>query len=170
MFQARFQTDACAAGITLTNSFFALSNATGKTTATKSGSASWSTAVLMSRPPPDENGCLKVTWKHTTGTHTMFGWAQPDLDPNTKDAYNTHGSFVYACNGTMRGLGSKGRNLNGQIPQGSAVSVRYDPARGTMYVRVDDDVEVAGFTGGMANNLVPAVILYDKDDSTTAAD
>ncbi len=100
----------------------------------------------------------------------MFGWALPDLNPTTNAAFNTHGSFVYAYNGTVHGLGTKGSTLpGGDIPVRGNISLRYHPARGTMHARVNGGAEHACFTG-LRDDLVPAVCFYDQNATCTIVD
>ena len=100
----------------------------------------------------------------------MFGWALPDLNLTTNGAYNTHGSFVYVSGGTLYGLGTKGSTLpGGAIPLGAAVSLRYDPTRGTMHARVNGGAEHPCFTG-LRNDLVPAVCFYEQNATCAIVD
>ncbi len=96
----------------------------------------------------------------------MFGWALPDLNPTTNRAFDTHGSFVYVSGGALWGLGTKvpSQLPGGTIAVGATVSLRYDPAQGTMHARVNGGAEVLCFTD-LRNDLVPAVCLFDKGDS-----
>jgi hypothetical protein len=159
--QARFRGDACAAGISLS---------ADRITATKTDAGgSWTTNVLLTRPSPGADGSLVVTWRHEAGGHTMYGWALPDLNPTTDRAFETHGSFVYAVNGALWGLGTKGSTLpGGAIPVGATLSLRYDPARGTMHARVNGGAEHPCFTD-LRNDLVPAVCLYNQNVNATCA-
>ncbi len=62
----------------------------------------------------------------------LFGWAVPDLDPNTDDAYIAHGSFIRVFNGMLYGLGTMviSKLPSGGISDGGSLSLRYHPARG----------------------------------------
>ena len=160
-FQARFLPDQCAAGITLS---------ADRITATKTAANCFNTNVLLTRPPPGADGSLVVTWRHGAGVNTMFGWALPDLNPTTDRAFDTHGSFVYTSGGGLYGLGTKGSTLpGGDIPLGATVSLRYDPARGTMHARVNGGAEHPCFTG-LRNDLVPAVCLYNQNATCAIVD
>ncbi len=160
--QARFRADACAAGITLS---------ADRITATKTAATSGNTNVLLTRPPPGADGSLVVTWRRGAGTaEVMFGWAVPDLNPIAEYACKTHGSFVYAVNGTLWGLGTKDGNLpGGALPAGGTISLRYDPARGTMHARVNGGAEVLCFTR-LRNDLVPAVYFYGQNATCSLVD
>ena len=161
IYQTRFVRETCARGIELSDDL---------TTATKTAALSWNTNVLLTRPSPGVDGSLVVTWRHAAGASTMFGWAVPDLNPTTDNAYSTHGSFVYAVTGNLFGLGTKGSNLpGGTIPAGSTVSLRYDPARGTMHARVNGGAEHPCFTD-LRNDLVPAVCLYNQNATCAIVD
>ncbi len=154
-FQARFLPDQCAAGITLSDD---------NTVATKTGERSFNTNVVMTRPAPDDQEKLVVTWRLNEGVHMCFGWALPDLDPNTEDAYFNHGSFIDGT-GYLFGLGTKViQRLPSWIHAGDTLSLRYDPARGTMHARVNGGAEVLCFTD-LRNDLVPAVCLIGQGDS-----
>ena len=133
--------------------------------ATKTGKWNLDTYVMMTRPAPDEQGNLIVTWRRQKGG--TFGWALPDLDPDTGQAHATDGSFICA-NGTLYGSGTRARQ---ELPGGTSafsvgarLSLRYDPARGTMHARVNGGGEVLCFTG-LRNDLVPAVKLYKEGAS-----
>ena len=135
------------------------------TVATKTGEGSSDAKVMLTRPAPDDKGNLIMTWRRTKGG--TFGWALPDLDPDTDLAYGTDGSFICA-NGSLYGLGIQTRQeLPGgtsAIPLGAALSLRYHPAHGTMHARVNGGVEVLCFTD-LRNDLVPAVKLYKEGAS-----
>ncbi len=107
-----------------------------------------------------------VTWRLTIGANTFFGWAVPDLDPNSNNAYNTHGSFVNGVNGRLYGLGTKAIFYlpNYEIPVGATFGLRYDPMRGTMHARVNSDAEALCFTG-LRKDLIPAVCIIDQGNS-----
>ncbi len=156
----RFRADACAAGISLS---------ADRITATKTAGYSQNTNVLLTRPPPGADGSLVVTWRHGAGTHIMFGWALPDLNPTTNDAYSNHGSFVYADNGYLYGLGHGSTVPGGRIAVGATLSLRYDPARGTMHARVNGGAEHLCFTS-LRNDLVPAVCFYDQNATCAIVD
>ncbi len=90
----------------------------------------------------------------------------PDLDPNTNVAYDVHGSFMSADDGKLRGIGATAIDKLpcGEIPDGGALSLRYDPARGTMHARVNGGAEVLCFTD-LRTDLVPAACFIDQGDS-----
>jgi hypothetical protein len=119
--------------------------------------------VLLTRPAQDSRGCFVVTWRHTKGMMNYFGWVVPNLDPNTNAAFQTHGSFVSSFRGYLHGLGTKTEPI-GVIPVGATLSLRYDPALGTMHARVNDKEEELCFTD-LRNDLVPAVCLVNSGDS-----
>ncbi len=52
----------------------------------------------------------------------------------------------------------------GEIAEGSTLSLRYDPARGTMHARVDGGDEVLCFDQ-LDHDLVPAVSLREHGDA-----
>jgi hypothetical protein len=157
-FQARFLPGQCAAGIFLSD---------GNTVATKTSKDSFNTNVVLHRPAFDEQRDLTVTWCRK-GANMYVGWAMRDLDPNTRDAYRTHGSFIDFLDGKLTGLGTTvvERLPNGGIPEGGTLSLRYNPARGTMHARVNDGDEVFCFIG-LRNDLVPAINIVFKGDSCT---
>ena len=119
--------------------------------------------MVLTRPTPDDQGNLTVTWRCTQGVNTCVGWAVPDLDPNTDCAYRSHGSFI-SVSGILFGLGTQAIQ---ELPscgilEGGTLSLRYNPARGTLYTRANEGVEVLCFTN-LRNDLVPAVVLaYPK--------
>ncbi len=155
-FQARFLPDRCAAGIALSDD---------NTVATKTGETSYNTNVVLTRPTPDAQGNLTVTWRRLKGNMVYVGWAVPDLNPNSDRAFATHGSFI-GLQGYLDGLGSKviQKLPSGSVSLGDTVSLRYDPARGTMHVRVNGGAEVLCFTD-LRNDLVPAVCLWGNNTS-----
>ncbi len=121
--------------------------------------------MLLTRPAPDDQGNLTVTWRLIKGDNSCFGWAVPDLDPNTRDTHHSHGSFINGS-GDFFGLGTQviGELPNGVFPSGGLLSLRYDPAQGTMHARVNGGAEVLSFTD-LRNDLVPAVCLIFQGES-----
>ncbi len=127
--------------------------------------------MVLTRPAPDEQGNLTVTWRRM-GANTCSGWAVPDLDPTTLQAYFTQGSFIDGI-GHLYGVGTKVIMAlpsgvvvlpGGTVRNGATLSLRYDPARGTMHARVNGGAEVLCFTD-LRSDLVPAVCLEDRGDS-----
>ncbi len=115
-----------------------------------------------------------MTWHHTSGPLTCYGWAVPDLNPTTDSAYNTHGCFIDTYAGDLWGMGTMavaelpegyvppdGRSV---IPEGATLSLRYHPTQGTMHARVNKGTERLCFTD-LRNDLVPAVCLVGEGDS-----
>ena len=90
--QAHFVLAQCAPDIVLTDDL---------TTATKMGPSNTKTSVVLTRPSPDAQGSLTVTWRHTKGRYTRFGWALPTLDPTADRVYNSHGCFIGAHGGFL---------------------------------------------------------------------
>ena len=127
--------------------------------------------MLLTRPTPGADGSLVVTWRHAAGANTLFGWALPDLNPTTNGAYSNHGSFVHAYDGSLWGLGTQVISTlpGGAIPVGATVSLRYDPARGTMHARVNGGAEHPCFTG-LRNDLVPAVCFLEQNATCAIVD
>ncbi len=105
-----------------------------------------------------------MTWRRTQGG-ARFGWAVPDLDPDTNEV-SEHGSFIWTGTGEVRGLGVlvTAGLPSGRIPERATLSLRYHPVRGTMHARVDGGAEVVCCTG-LRNDLVPAVIMYRQGDA-----
>jgi hypothetical protein len=165
-YQTRFRPDRCAAGITLSDD---------NTVATKTCEY-WgldATNVVLTRPASDDQGDFTVTWRRTTVTSPFYGWAVPDLGPNTRDAYLSHGSFI-GGDGCLYGLGTVGDYSNDSfwisgIPKGGTLSLRYNPARGAIYARVNGGAEALCFTD-LRNDLVPAVLLFHNGCSCTIVD
>ncbi len=90
----------------------------------------------------------------------------PDLDPNTDRAFATHGSYIDVLHGNLDGLGTKTIQQlpSGSVSQGGTLSLRYDPARGTMHARVNGGAEVLCFTD-LRSDLVPAISLWGINTS-----
>ncbi len=185
-FQVRFRPDRCAAGIVLSDD---------NRVATKTSEWSYDTNVVLTRPAPDDKGNLTVNWRFTGGRKGValsmwFGWAVPDLDPNTEDPILNHGSFISDI-GSLSESGTLGRTMVGTLPMRTVglpralvevvgvhgmictLSLRYDPHQGTIHARfngapyggfVGDDSEVLCFTD-LRNDLVPAVFFCGKDAS-----
>jgi hypothetical protein len=162
--QARFRPDVCAVGIILS------SDQTTATLSTKKKENVWNTNVLLTRPPRGADGSYVVTWRHG-GVDALYGWASPDLDPNTKDVYNTHASVVNAHDGTLHsGLGQPGSTLpGGKIAVGATLSLRYAPAQGMMHARVNGGDEHACFTS-LPDDLVPAVCFFAQNNTCSIVD
>ena len=137
--------------------------------AIKLGATGWNTSVLLTRPSPNADGSLTVTFRRIKGAF-YWGWAVPDLDP-TDGAARTNGSFVNFSDGELYGLGTKVIEMlpNGEIPDGGTLSLRYDPARGTMHARVNGGAEHPCFTG-LRNDLVPAVCFYEQNATCAIVD
>ena len=107
-----------------------------------------------------------VTWRLIKGDNSAyFGWAVPDLNHNTDDAYIRHGSFI-GDTGHLCGLATQviQQLPSGSVSLGGTVSLRYDPVRGTMHARINDGAEVLCFTD-LRNDLVPAVCLMSNNAS-----
>jgi hypothetical protein len=114
---------------------------------------------------------MTVKLRHVAGGNTMYGWAQPTLSATDSNSYNSYASCIYTSGGTLYGLGTKKiPNLpTSSIPVGATLALRYNPAQGTLHARVNGSAEVLCFSG-LANNLVPVVILYGPGDSCVVVD
>ncbi len=123
------------------------------------------TSVVLTRPAPDDQGNLTVTWRLIKVIGSIIGWAVPDLDPNSNCAFMGHCSYIFG-EAYLGGLGTQviQRLPSGRIFDGDTVSLRYHPARGTMHARVNGGAEVLCFTD-LRNDLVPAICLFGKGES-----
>ncbi len=164
--QARFRSDACAAGITLS---------ADRTTATKTGSNGWGTNVLLTRPSVVDSS-ITVSWRYLANGNSgntwrsCIGWAVPNLNVTMAGAYSPgNGSFVIAGGtGGQTGDGATGNTL-GALSIGDVVSLRYLPSQGQIHGRKNGNAEVLLFSG-LADNLVPAVLITDSSESFIVVD
>ncbi len=157
LYQGRFLPDHCSTGIVLSSDC---------TLATKTDERGANSVAMLSRPTPDDQGGIVITWHLAVGGAT-FGWVVPDFHPSSESSLVPNGACV-STSGELVGVGAKAiaKLPSGGVPVGSTLSLRFHPTRGTMHARVNGGAAVLCFSD-LRSDLVPAVRLHDKGDACT---
>jgi hypothetical protein len=102
----------------------------------------------------------------------MMGWGQPTLDLTDTNACNTSGSFVYAHNGGLSGIGMRHLGDSNQLAGGGqfrandTLSLVYRPGAagataGTLHASRQGAAPQLIFSG-LAHDLVPVACFGDQ--------
>ncbi len=135
----------------------------------KANDGKWINARLE-RPSADAAGALTVMWQCVqTGAanRVLLGWGQPFLDLTDRDAYKTSGSFVYAFDGALAGIGTKqgSKVAGGMFEANETMSLVYRPGAagataGTLHASRQGAAPQLIFSG-LAHDLVPVACFGD---------
>ncbi len=129
----------------------------------------------LERPSADAAGAFTVTWqcvKPGPGNDVMLGWGQPTLSLTDRYAYYISGSFVYANDGALRGIGTQQLAASNQALAGGrfqaneTLSLVYRPGAagamaGTLHASRQGAAPQLIFSG-LAHDLVPVAMFHDQ--------
>jgi hypothetical protein len=148
----------------------------GATCTKTDGGCSWINARLE-RPSADATVAFTVTWQcvdpgHAQRNNVMLGWGQPTFSLTDQNAYNTSGSFVYARDGDLYGIGtqhlagSNQRLAGGRFQANETLSLVYRPGAagataGTLHASRQGAAPQLIFSG-LAHDLVPVACFHDQ--------
>ena len=128
----------------------------------------------LERPSADAAGAFTVTWQCVqpgANNFVMLGWGQPTLGLTDGSACSTSGSFVYAWNGSLRGIGTRHLGESNQLAGGrfqanETLSLVYRPGAagataGTLHASRQGAAPQLIFSG-LAHDLVPVAIFGEQ--------
>jgi hypothetical protein len=171
---ARFAPQRCAKGLQVSDGGLIC-------TRVKPTSGAVDTHALLNMPPHD--GACTLTFQclatgHFNAVH--FGFAQATLDLTDADAFESSGSFVDSCFGSLYGLGEHHSNLPNPynyrplFKKDETLTITYRPGpagymAGTLHAHRNDMKPQLIFSG-LADDLVPAVLFADQGASWRLVD
>ena len=106
----------------------------------------------------------------TLCSNIMIGVVPKSIDQKLTEAYSKCGWFYYSYNGSLYCQPPLSYNNfkfrdDSKLPEGTIITLIVDTNIGKISFKINDSLIKTAYQVSFPENIVPCVILYDKDDS-----